>query len=263
MNLTLTRGRLASEWIKLRSLRSTYLITGLAVALGIGVGYLDLSSVAHHWNTLAPEDRAAFDPVADSFSGFQFSELAFGALGVLVVSGEYASGTIRSTLAATPQRGSSYWAKALVLAGFISTVSLVSAFAAFFIGQSALTRAGLNVGIGEPQVLRAVIGAGLYLAVVTMVGFGLGATVRHPAGGLVLMVSLVFLAWPAARAVEGFSYLPDRWLLVNAADTLVRISPLSGPPALRSPSMTMAWVELGSYLVVFLGLGAWRSTRDV
>ena len=76
------------------------------------------------------------------------------------------------------------------------------------------------------------------------------------------MVALVFLAWPVARAVEGFSYLPDRWLLVNAADVLVSTHAPTGPNALRTPSFTLACVELITYLVVLLGAGAWRATRD-
>jgi ABC-2 type transport system permease protein len=77
------------------------------------------------------------------------------------------------------------------------------------------------------------------------------------------MFALVFPAWPVARAIEGFSYLPDRWLLVNAADALVSTHPPTGPNLLRTPSPAMACVELGTYVVVLLAAGAWRATRDL
>ena len=101
------------------------------------------------------------------------------------------------------------------------------------------------------------------MVVVTLVGFGLGAVIRHTAGALTVMFALVFLAWPVARAVESFSYLPDRWLLVNAADALVSTHPPTGPNALRTPSLAMACLELGTYVVVLLAAGAWRANRDL
>jgi ABC-2 type transport system permease protein len=251
-----------AEWIKLRSLRSTYLIIGVAVALGLGVGLLELSSAVHNWSTLTLEDKRAFDPVGDSFSGFQFAELAFGALGVLAVTSEYATGTIVPTLVAAPRRGVLVSAKAFVVASVTLVICETCTFTAFSLGQLVLADRHLGVGLSDPHVLRAVISAGLYMTVVTMVGFGLGGLIRHTGGAVSVMVGLVFLAWPIARAFEGFSYLPDRWLLVNAADALVTISSPTGPNAARTPSLTMACVELVAYVVVFLGLGAWRIGRE-
>ena len=253
---------LASEWVKVRSLRSTYLILGLAVVLGLGVGLLELGSVARHWATLPPEDRAAFDPVADSFTGFEYAELALGAFGVLVGTGEYTTGTIAATLASARSRMRVYVAKLVVLAGLIVAVSLACSFAAFLLGQQALAGAGLGTSLDQPHVLRAVLGAGMYLSVVTLVGFGLGVLLRHTAGAMGVMVTLVFLAWPVARAVESYSYVPDRWLLVNAADALVSVHAPVGPNVPRTPSLGMAALELVVYLVVFLALGAWRASRD-
>ena len=106
------------------------------------------------------------------------------------------------------------------------------------------------------------LSAGLILTVVTVIGFGLGALLRHTASALVVLVGLLFLSWPAARAVEGLSYLPDRWLLVNAADVLVATHPVVGPNALRTPGVLGAVVELVVYLVVILGLGLGRMLQD-
>jgi len=259
---TIPRTVLRSEWIKLRSVRSTWITLAAAVVLGLGVGLLDVSSITGHWATMSAADRANFDPVGDPLSGFQFGELALGALGVLAISTEYATGMIRATFTATPRRGTVYAAKCVVLGLFTLAASELCAFAAFLLGQAILSSQHLNVGLGAPGVLRAVACAGLYLAVVAMVGFGLGAIIRHAAGAMAAMFALVFLAYPAARAVEGYSLLPDHLLLVNAASTLATTSPPTGPHADRAPSLTFAFVDLALYLIVFLGVGAWRATRD-
>jgi ABC-2 type transport system permease protein len=168
-----------------------------------------------------------------------------------------------ATLVAVPGRLRLYTAKLVALVLVVLPVCVVSTFTAFILGQRAVAARHLDVALTDPHVLRAVIGAALYLVVVTLVGFGLGAVIRHTAGALTVMFALVFLAWPAARAVESFSYLPDRWLLVNAADALVSTHPPTGPNALRTPSLGMACLELGTYVVVLLAAGAWRATRDL
>jgi ABC-2 type transport system permease protein len=251
-----------AEWIKLRSVRSTALILFLAIGFGIGVGLLETSATVHAWATMTAADRSGFDPVGDSFVGFQYTELAFGALGVLAISTEYGTGTIRASLRAVPNRSSLYAAKALVL-GLLTLISCqASAFVAFLAGQRILHSRGLGVSLGDPGVLRAVVCAGLYMTVVTMVGFGLGAIIRHTAGALAALFALVFLAWPLARAVEGISYLPDRWLLVNAGDALATTHRAIGPHAARTPSSGWAAVVLVTYLVGFLVIGGWRASRD-
>lgn len=259
----MTLALLRSELLKLRSLPSTYVVVAAAVTVGLGVGVLEMTSTAQHWPRLSPQDRASFDNVADSFSGFQFAELAFGALGVLAVSSEYATGTMGSTLVASPRRLRLYAAKVAALTLVVLPICLGSTFVAFILGQRAVAARHLDVALSDPRALRAVIGAGLYMVVVTLVGFGLGAIIRHTAGALTVMFALVFLAWPVARAVEGFSYLPDRWLLVNAADAFVRTHPDTGPNALRTPSLAMACLVLGTYAVVLLVAGAWRASRDL
>jgi ABC-2 type transport system permease protein len=261
MNAVL-RGAVRAEWIKLRSVRSSYLTVGIAIALGLGIGLLDVAAVVHGWPSMTAADRASFDPVGDTFSGFQFGELALGALGVLAISTEYSTGLIRSTLTAVPSRRQVFVTKTLVLGAFALIVCELCAFGSFFLGQAVLSGRGLDVGLGQAGVLRAVSCAGLYMAVVTMVGFGLGALIRHTAGAMAAMVCLVFLAWPAARAMEGFSSLPDRLLLVNAADVLTATHPVSGPHPGRIPSFGFACFDLVLYLAVFLGLAGWRMSRD-
>ena len=139
---------------------------------------------------------------------FQFAELAFGALGVLAITTEYASGTMHATLVASPRRTRVYVAKLAALILVVLPVCVASTFAAFILGQRAIADRRLDVTLSDPHVLRAVIGAALYMVVVTLVGFGLGAVIRHTAGALTVMFALVFLAWPLARAVEASATSP-------------------------------------------------------
>jgi hypothetical protein len=253
---------LRSEWIKLRTTRSLYLAVAAALILGLAIGLLDVLSVTGHWATMNASDRAAFDPVGDPLSGFQFGELALGALGVLAVSTEYSTGMIRTTLTATPRRGLVYVAKTLTLAALALLASEICAFSAFLLGQIVLHRQHLNVSVTDGHVLRAVSCAGLYMTVVALVGFGLGALLRHTAAAMSVMFALVFLAYPVARAFEGSSYLPDHLALINAASALATVHPPTGPHAARIPSVGFALFDLALYLAVFLGLGAWRVQRD-
>jgi len=187
------RDVLASEWIKLRSVRSTYLILLVAAVAAVGVGYLVTHSDATHWASMSASARAAFDPVADSFAGLGIAQLAFGALGVLAISSEFTTGLIRTTFAAAPRRRAVIAAKAAV-AGVISLLAgELIAFATFFTGQWALSAQHLDVTLAHPGALRGVLAAGFYLAVMTWVGLGLGAVIRHTAGAITAMVGVVFL----------------------------------------------------------------------
>jgi ABC-2 type transport system permease protein len=253
---------LRAESRKLASRRSTYLVMVVVLALGVGVGLLDLSSLGHNWATMSAADRAAADPVSQSFSGLEFAELALGGLGVLAISPEYSSGMIRTTFCAIPSRSRVFVAKALVLTTLVTLVGELVAFTCYLAGRAVLSGRVPAPGIADAATLRAVLCAGLYLTVVTLVGLGLGAALRHTAAAMCALVGLVFLAWPLARAVEGFSYLPDRLLLVNAADVLTATHPVIGPHAARVPSLAMAYLDLALYLAVFLGLGAWRMHQD-
>src|SRR6516162_4165559 len=162
---TRARNVLTSEWIKLRSVRSTYLILLFAALAAVGVGYLVAHAEANHWSALTAAKKAAFDPVYDSFSGLGLAELAFGALGVLAISSEYTTGLIRTTFAAVPRRRAVIAAKAAVIGVISLLVGELIAFATFFAGQWGLSVQHLNVTLAHPGALRGVLAAGFYLAV--------------------------------------------------------------------------------------------------
>lgn len=161
-----------SEWIKLYTVRSTYW-TLLAAAAGmIGFGALLSAAYIRHHSSLTPTGKTAFDPAAYSLSGFFLAQLAIAVLGVVVITSEYATGSIRSTLAAAPQRGMVLAAKAAVFGAVAAIIGTVSSAVAFIAGQAIFAKQGIETHIGDPGALRSVIGAGLYLAVLGLLPLG-------------------------------------------------------------------------------------------
>jgi hypothetical protein len=187
------RDALASEWIKLRSVRSTYLTVLLAAVAAVGIGYLVTRGHATHWSTMTAAAKTAFDPVNDSFTGLGFAQLAFGVVGVLAISSEYTTGLIRTTFAAVPRRRAVIAAKATVVGALTLLAGQLIAFATFLAGQQALSAQHANVTLAHPGALRGVLAAGFYLAVMAWLGLGLGAVIRHTAGAITAMIMVVFL----------------------------------------------------------------------
>jgi ABC-type transport system involved in multi-copper enzyme maturation permease subunit len=194
-----------SEWIKLLSLRSTLFTLLAAVVALVGLGCVFSYFMARRWDDLTPQQRLGFDPTSVSLRGFFLAQLAVGVLGVLVVSGEYATGMIRSSLTAVPRRLPVLWAKALVY-GVVAWVLMTGAcLAAFLLGQAALSGRGLGTSLSADGVLRAVLGAGLYLTVVGLVGVALGALIRNTAGGIATLFGVLLVLPVLAQA------LPSSW----------------------------------------------------
>lgn len=202
-------GAVRSEWTKLRTLPSTIWTVLVALALGVGFGALLSFAGARKYPALAPADQASFDPTATSLSGHVMAQPAIAVLGVLVITSEYATGTIRTSLTAVPRRARLLTAKALVLTVVALAVSEVIGFGMFFAGQTVLAGQGVpHAGPGEPHVLRAVVGAGLYLAVVGLLGVAVGTLVRATAGAIATMVAVTLLVPIFTPA------LPESWARV-------------------------------------------------
>jgi hypothetical protein len=183
-----------AEWTKLRSVRSTAWTLLAAVGLAIGFGAIVSVSQMSSWDTLSRAEQMRFDPTFFSLSGLWLAQLAVGVLGALLMTSEYATGQIRATFGATPQRLTVLGAKAVAFAGIVATVGLVASFAAFSIGQAIFEPNGLGVSITDPGVLRAVAGGGLYLAAVGLLGLALGTIVRRTAGAVAALVGVLLLA---------------------------------------------------------------------
>jgi ABC-2 type transport system permease protein len=180
-----------AEWTKLRTVRSTWWTLLLAAAAMVGLGAL--FTARYGIGGISPADKASFNPTAYSLSGFFLAQLAVGVLGVLAITSEYATGSIRATFAATPQRRAVLAAKAVVVGTSTALVGIVSAFAAFLVGQAILAPKGLQAHLGNPGVARSVLGVGLYLAVLGLLALGLGTLIRSTAGAIATVVGLVYV----------------------------------------------------------------------
>lgn len=216
-----------AEWTKMRSVRSTMWTLLTAIGLAIGFGALVSVSQINSWDTLDPTVKARFDPTAFSLSGLFLAQIAVGVLGVLLITSEYATGQIRATLAATPQRLTVLVAKATTFVAVVLAVGLVSSFSAFFVGQAIFSAKGVGASIGDPGVLRAVTGGALYLAAVGILGLGIGTILRRTAGAISALVGLLVVipivagffpaSWnesvgkffPARAGMAVFNVLPD------------------------------------------------------
>lgn len=182
-----------SEWTKLWSLRSTRWSLLAAVVAMAGLGMLVAAVQMGHWTQMDPGERARFDAIDSGVGGYHLAQLAIGVLGVLVISGEYSTGMIRSSFMAAPRRLPVLWAKALVFSAVTFVLMLVSSFVSFFGVQAIVTQHHVQKTLGDPHALRAVVGTALFLSVLGLLALGLGALVRNTAGGIASFVGLLFV----------------------------------------------------------------------
>jgi len=246
---------LLSEWTKLRSVRSTAASLGLLVVLTLGFTTLTTWLTVSQWDKADPSQQRQLmaDPVSTILSsGFQLSQLTVCVLGVLVITGEYATGTIRASLLAVPRRVPMLAAKAGVFAVLVFVVGELVAFPSFFIG-AAILHAKAPVSLGDQGVLRAVIGSGLYLAVLGLFALAIGSLVRHTAAAVTGVIGFVLVLAPLAQLLPGslgghlHAYLPSE------AGRLIAQAH-QGPHDLLTP-----WQGLGvfcGWTVVLLGAAA-------
>ncbi|MDX6628390.1 MAG: type transport system permease protein [Gaiellales bacterium] len=231
-----------SEWTKLWSLRSTRWALLVSFVGMAGLGILVSAVQMAHWNQMSAHDRATFDPVDVSLGGWHLAQLAIGVLGVLLISGEYSTGQIRSTFAAVPHRLPVLWAKAGVYATITFVLMLVGSFTAFLVSQPILRRHHVETTLSSPHVLRAVVGAALFLTVTGLLGLSLGALVRNTAGGIATFAGLMFVL-PGITAI-----LPNSW-----GDSIDPYLPLSAGTDILAihpdPTALAAWTGF----LLFLG----------
>ena len=208
------RASARSEWIKFRSLRSgPSALAAAALTVVVGAWLLGASNRGSYL-AASPAGKAAFDPVFTVLQGIELAQLFVGALGVITVTGEYTSGLIRGTFMATPQRAQVLAMRALVFTVVVWACCTAMSFAAFFLGQSALSPAK-HAGIGDPGVPTAVFGAGLYLTFIGLLGMFIGVLVRRTPGalavlfGLLAVLPIVFEQIPGEITKNVGEYLPD------------------------------------------------------
>lgn len=194
-----------AEWIKLRSVRSTMWALLVTVALTVGLGALLAAARVSRWDRLPPAERTHFDAAGFSLNGIFLAQLAIVVLGVLVMSSEYATGQIRATLAATPQRLAVLAAKVVTYGAVVLATGTIASFAAFEVGQSIIATKHAQAALGEPGVLRAVLLAPVYLTLLGAMAIGVATVLRRTAGAIATMVGLLLVA-PII-----VNFLPSPW----------------------------------------------------
>ncbi len=254
-------GVLRSEWTKLRTVRSTTWSLAATVLLSIAIGMLATGTAASHWSQRSLIDRLTFDPTSRSLTGLLFGQLAVGVLGVLTMSAEYGTGTIRATLAAVPRRWRVLVAKAIVFFVLVVIVGELVSFVAFSVGQVMLGSGPPHATLGQPGVLRAVVSGGLYLAILGLLALGMATIVRHTAGAISAFVGVLFVLPLIAQALPtAIQHAVSRYLpaFIGAATTSTR-------PGVRAAFDAFpAWeglAILGGYAVAALVIGAWVLER--
>jgi ABC-type transport system involved in multi-copper enzyme maturation permease subunit len=290
------RGAIASEFTKIRSVRSTYWTLAALLVVSIGVGAAITAGQAANF-THNPPNKAGFDATQTSLAAFfEIGQLIIAVIGALAITSEYSTGMIRTSLTAQPRRGTIYAAKAIVLTSVALVVSLVTSFIAFFVGQALLSGTGVsaslfhsvtipqNANVTCPQqgafggggglppgckvvfsgtdvihpstVLMAIIGCALFVTLVALIAFGVGAIVRHTAGTIAIVIAALFIIPVLEHA------LPDNWhwdimrFLPDAANQVVSVTIGSN----GNPHLWSAWPQLGVtalWTAALVALGAY------
>lgn len=253
-------GLMRAEWTKLRSVRSTVWSLLLLVVLTLGFTALFTALTVSQWSKTSVEQQQQIvaDPVAMILgAGFQLSQLAICVLGVLVMASEYSTGMIRSSLLAVPKRTPMLWAKSVVFALVVFLVAELAAVASFFIG-SAILRPKAPVSLGDPGVARAVVGAGLYLAVLALFALAIGALLRHTAGAITGVIAFVLVLSPLTLLLPGrFGDYVHGYLPSEAGQLIAKAH--QGPDDLLSPWQGFAVFCL--WTAALLGLAAYLLKR--
>jgi ABC-2 type transport system permease protein len=255
-------GSLRSELTKIRSVRSTYLTLIVLVLAGVGWSVADCAGEAAHWAQTAPQDQASFDATQASVVGLALlGQLVIVVLGALVMTSEYSTGMMRTSLGVMPRRGVLYGAKAAVLTAVTVVIALITSFASFFIGQSLLHSTHAAATLSQPGVLRAVLASAFYIALSGLFAFALGAIVRSTAGAITAAFGLLFLLPQLAKALPSSWYAAMvRWL--PGGNSVGAFTGTNSADAV--PHLFSAWGEFavfGGYTAILLIIGALLFSR--
>ncbi len=275
------RGAIASEFTKIRSVRSTYWTLAALLVVSLGIGAAITGGMAANFGH-NPSNKAGFDATqASLIAFFEIGQLIIAVIAAMTITSEYSTGMIRTSLTAQPRRGTVFAAKAIVLTSLTLIVSLVTSFVAFFLGQALLAGTGVSASLfhtvtipqnanvtcpgpgnhvgggGLPPgctvqfsgtdvihpstVLLAIVGCALFVTLVALIAFGVGALVRHTAGAIAIVIAALFIIPVLEQA------LPSNWrwdimrFLPDAANQVVSVTIASN----GNPHLWSAWPQLG------------------
>ncbi|MFZ0668086.1 MAG: ABC transporter permease subunit [Acidimicrobiales bacterium] len=239
------------EIVKILTLRSTIVTLIVTFVGGVGISILSTNSAGHH----NQQWYQGFDPTNNSLAGLLVAVLTIGVFGALAVTGEYSSGTIRSSLAASPRRSTFLLAKLLVIGVMSLVVSELLSFACFGIGQAILSSGGApTASLGQPGVLRAVVCSGLILGMLGLAGAAVGLVIRNTAGTIATYAGLM-LVMPIILnriSVNASQYTPVQILANSVAAVIPQQNAVSAPFGI---------LLIALYLSAVLGLAATLFSR--
>jgi ABC-type transport system involved in multi-copper enzyme maturation permease subunit len=245
-----------SEVVKIMTLRSTAATLGLTVVAGLLVTALVSNAALNH----GPGFYNGFDPTQASLTGLIVAGLTGGVFGALLITGEYSSGTIRTTLAATPRRPVLLAAKIGVTAAATVAFCELLSFVSFFLGEAILSGGGApSATLGSPGAFRAVFMTGLFIALMALMSFGFGLVVRSTAAAIASFVGVVFVLPLVMRGISepDVRYLPTQ-ILTNSIMSTVN----QGPGGIIQPlSPTVGLSLMALYAAIALAAGAMLFVR--
>ena len=239
-------GTLRSEFTKIGSVRSTYQTLLMLLAVSVGIGAAISTVVAGGWSQPPPPPPAppdVYEATQVSLAGLLvLGQLVIVVLGALVLTAEYSTGMIRTSLIAMPRRIVLYVAKAVAFAAVALVVSLVTAFIAFFLGQALLASSHHSATLAGPGVLRAVIGSALYITLCGLFAFAVAAIIRNTAATIAAMFGLLFVL---PVLVNQLPWRDDlvRWLPSSAARAM------SATMGRQDPHLFSSWGEFAVFAV--------------
>ncbi|WP_055494844.1 ABC transporter permease subunit [Streptomyces sp. TP-A0356] len=248
----------ASEWTKIRSVRSTMWTLGVFVLLVIGVGLAAAALVAN-----SSSDLSGQNPLALGFFGLLLGSMCVMTLGVLTTASEYGTGMIRTTMTACPSRGRVLAAKSIVFFLVAFVVTLVATSLVAFAQVAILSGHGAkHPSAGE--WLKATVGVSLYIALLGLLSLVVGSIVRHSAGAITIMIGavlapLVVALFMFSQSLAGvrkalFEYSIPNQLSVFYANSLTSSGPSGWDPL---------WIALVVTAAAFAGAYLLLEQRDV
>lgn len=239
-----------SEVLKIMTLRSTAVMVGLTVVAGLLVTWLVTWSNLHQGTGY----YTGFDPTQNSLTGLIVAGLTGGVFGALLITGEYSSGTVRLSMAATPRRPILLAAKIGVASAAALVFSEVLSFASFFLGQLVLSSGGApSASLGSPGALRAVVMTGVFIALMALMSFGFGLILRSAAGAIAAFVGVVFVL---PLVMHGISEHDLRYVPTNILTNSIMSTVDQGPGINQPVSPAVGLLLMAIYAAAALGAGA-------
>ncbi|MET9179226.1 ABC transporter permease [Kitasatospora aureofaciens] len=254
---------LAAEWIKLRSLRSTYWVLALASLVAIGINlnavHSDLTYIDHPPQPIPGLPPYRYDALYHSLSSIAcyVMAIAAGSLGAITVFGEYTSGMIRTTFAAVPDRRGVIAAKVLLIGGITALAGAVVSTVSFFACNAMLASRHVGLSIAQGVSLQAVIAYAAIVPVCALIGMALGALLRHATASIVSLVMLLFIL-PLMFGGDRYRWLNE----IGSHLPMATVNRLTYNPDSNStiskwaPSVLDSWITMGVWAVVSVAVTA-------